>query len=134
MKICPKCNIENTDDKKFCKTCGSELVISTSLKQKDNNIYFGILALLIPINILFNKIIYKILMVNWGESNSFPLLFILNNIFYTCLLYSIPILIALKIKNIYLKIFTISLSSLIFILQILSQFPNTFDWNDFWYK
>ncbi len=139
MKVCPKCKSIYPEDKKFCKACGLELIVSSELaKPNDDYFYFGILALFIPIINLFNKLLYKIFLVSWGRDNIVQMVesigFRLSYIFIFILTYSIPILIAIKIKNVKLKYSIILLSVLIFIGEALSQLSVSLNWNNFWYR
>jgi len=127
------------EDKKYCKTCGVELIVSSELTNpKDDYFYFGIISLFIPIINLLHKLLYKVFLVSWGGDNVAQMYesisFRLSNIFIYMLTYSIPILIAVKIKNVKLKYSIILLSVLIFIGEALSQLSVSLNWNNFWYR
>ncbi|MGE5458677.1 MAG: hypothetical protein ACM3RX_10020 [Methanococcaceae archaeon] len=141
MKICTKCNLEYTNDKKFCKACGSELTesqVAISETPKDKTyIYLGFIALLVPISTLIWKIHQKIFVMAFNhdfakmyESMEFRI----STVFIFLIYYSVPVLIALKIKNNPLKLFIISLTGIVFILEGLGQVSRTLNWNTFWFN
>ena len=138
MKTCPKCKTEYPDDKMFCKTCGLELVKSTSSDYYDYTKYFGILALFIPISNLLWKVMNKIFLLtmgNQGYSNMYESTgYRVSNVIIYAMSYSIPVLIGLKVKNTALKIIVISLSGIFFVLEALSQISRSLNWNDFWFR
>jgi hypothetical protein len=137
--ICPKCNIENAAGAHFCTKCGNkfELLEPASLPLP-TNIFFGILALAVPLIEILYLATIKLFCVMYRGPGGFvehdrmekSPLYIGTMIFIEILFWIIPILIVTKVRNLGLQIMVIVLSSIFIIISILShtQIFNVWSW------
>jgi len=131
MKTCKKCNISYPDESKYCKNCGSELLSEQSGNAENNNIrYLSILALLLPMMEILYRINIKILIsVNGLYGVPAKISVTIINLISLAL----PVLIVIKMKNSALKIATIILCAILFILHVLANF-DIYNWDKWFYS
>jgi hypothetical protein len=132
---CPKCNAENEATSKFCTSCGWDLTKISLPSSTESLKYIGIIALMFPLMDLIMKIHYKIFLLIYTGDNYSKLfdsiIFKSSNALLATINYALPVLLVIKIKNLWIKIAVILISAILLIFQLLAIF-DIYNWYTFW--
>jgi len=130
--ICPNCKAENSPGVEFCTSCGFNFstsqapITSGAPKHGENYLYFGIMAILISLNGYMWTLGFFLINLYYKNSGAS---FSINGIPYKALRFFMllfvlipPVLIALKVKSVTIKVVVFILSGLWFIVQTILIF------------